>query len=161
MKEVILVYGNSGSGKSTLAKKLCQQRSLAHLDLDTIAWNDSTPPERKSLAESEVLIKEFINSNNGCVIEGCYGDLLESTLPYASELIYLDLSIENCIENAKNRPWEPHKYESKEAQDKNLSMLLDWIKGYDHRDDSLSKTYHEKVFIQFEGPKQRIIHLSP
>ena len=37
----ILIFGNSGSGKSTLAGKLCAGNGLAHLDLDTLAWQNT------------------------------------------------------------------------------------------------------------------------
>ena len=121
----VLIFGNSGSGKSTLAKELCDSESLAHLDLDTLAWEATVPPERRPLNESAEGIQIFIDSNDGWVIEGCYADLLEKALPFSNEIIFMNLPIETCILNAKNRNWEPHKYESKEAQDANLDMLID------------------------------------
>jgi adenylate kinase family enzyme len=124
----ILVFGNSGSGKSTLSKELAATAKLAHLDLDTLAWLPTIPPERKALKDSAKEINEFITNNDGWVIEGCYSDLLEIASPYSTEIIYLNLPIEQCIKNAKSRPWEPHKYASKEAQDANLNMLIDWIR---------------------------------
>jgi len=33
----------------------------------------------------------------------------------------MNLPIDGCIENAKNRLWEPHKYASKTDQDANFS----------------------------------------
>src|SRR6266436_8125163 len=35
----IVVFGNSGSGKTTLARVLTSQYGLAHLDLDSLAWD--------------------------------------------------------------------------------------------------------------------------
>ena len=37
----IVVFGNSGSGKTTLARVLTSQYGLAHLDLDSLAWDSS------------------------------------------------------------------------------------------------------------------------
>ena len=105
-----MIFGNSGSGKSTLAKRLCEADGLSHLDLDTLAWMPTVPPERKPLIESEYEISNFIESNGSWVIEGCYSDLLEMAMPFSDEIIFMNLSIESCIENARNRPWEPHKY---------------------------------------------------
>ena len=69
-----LIFGNSGSGKSTLAKMLSEQNNLAHLDLDSIAWQPLTPeqsvPTRMPLTESESLIKSFLAQNSSWVIEG-------------------------------------------------------------------------------------------
>lgn len=153
----ILIFGNSGAGKSTLAKKLATEHSVGHFDLDEIAWMAQTPPMRKPIEHSLTDLAPFLKQNADWVIEGCYGDLIQALVPYASELVFLDLSVADCQENARMRPWEPHKYPSKEAQDANLSMLLDWIAGYDERDDVLSRSYHNDLFEQFTGPKRRIL----
>jgi hypothetical protein len=58
-----------------------------------------------------------------------------------------------CIANAKNRPWEPHKYKSKESQDTNLNMLTNWISNYTSRDDTFSKTAHQKLYDDWQGKK--------
>ena len=42
----IVVFGNSGSGKTTLARVLTSQYGLAHLDLDSLAWD--SPGVRRS-----------------------------------------------------------------------------------------------------------------
>ncbi len=149
----IVIFGNSGSGKSTLAKKLSGAESLAHLDLDTLAWMPTVPPERRPLPESKAEILEFIRSNASWVIEGCYSDLLEVALESSNELIFMNLPIESCIENARNRPWEPHKYESKEAQDRNLNMLIDWISQYTERTDTFSKASHAALYERYSRKK--------
>jgi adenylate kinase family enzyme len=149
----ILIFGNSGAGKSTLARKLCSSGALAHLDLDTLAWTGENPPRRRPLGESEMEIMDFINASNGWVIEGCYADLLELTLPYSNEAIFMNLPAEHCIENARRRPWEPHKYASKEAQDKNLDMLIGWIKAYSERTDTCSELAHRKLYEQYPRKK--------
>lgn len=152
----VVIFGNSGSGKSTLAKQLVTEDKLAHLDLDTIAWLPTQPPARMPMADSEIAINKFMAANNSWVIEGCYSDLLERVLPQATEMIFMNLSIEDCIANAKNRPWEPHKYSSKAEQDANLAMLIDWIAQYDVRDDTFSKTAHQALFDNFQGEKTMV-----
>jgi adenylate kinase family enzyme len=149
----VVIFGNSGSGKSTLAKKIALKHNLAHLDLDTIAWKLSQTPERMPLAESSILISDFLISNEKWVIEGCYADLLELVTMKADEVFFLNLPILSCITNAKNRPWEPHKYLSKKTQDANLVMLIDWISNYNLRDDAFSKVAHNKLYEEFQGKK--------
>lgn len=149
----IVIFGNSGSGKSTLANKLMQVENISHLDLDVIAWKPTNPPERMAIAESRQAIDAFMASNEQWVIEGCYSDLLEIVIPESSEIIYLNLPVEACIDNARNRPWEPHKYESREAQDANLEMLIDWIAQYAKRKDTFSKSAHESLFEKYDGKK--------
>ncbi len=148
-----MIFGNSGSGKSTLAKKLAEAEQLAHLDLDTLAWQPDMPPQRKPVSESAEAIEAFIREHSAWVIEGCYADLLELVLPHSPELVYLNLPIEDCVANAKARPWEPHKYPSKEAQDANLDMLIDWIRQYAHRDDCFSQQAHQRLYQQYSGKK--------
>jgi adenylate kinase family enzyme len=148
-----VIFGNSGSGKSTLAKELALKNHLAHLDLDTVAWKPIRPPERLSILESSKSINDFLITNSGWVVEGCYSDLLELVTQQADEIIFLNLPVPACIENAKNRPWEPHKYENKEAQDANLEMLINWISQYTVRTDTFSKSAHEKLFSEFQGKK--------
>jgi adenylate kinase family enzyme len=152
----ILIFGNSGSGKSTLAKQLCRSEQLAHLDLDTLAWKPATPPARKPLAESAQEIADFINSHEGWVIEGCYADLLEIAAPHANEVLFMNLPVEACIANAKSRPWEPHKYESLEAQNANLEMLISWIAQYPQRNDTFSEASHRELYEKFRGKKTLI-----
>jgi adenylate kinase family enzyme len=150
----VLIFGNSGSGKSTLAKELQKYENLSHLDLDTLAWLPTSPPERSPLEDSERQIREFVNTHAHWVIEGSYSDLLQLAIPSANELIFMNLPIMACISNAKNRPWEPHKYESKEAQDANLSMLIDWISQYEEREDTFSQSAHRKLYNEYCGMKR-------
>ena len=147
--------GNSSSGKSTLAKKMAIENDMAHLDLDVLAWLPTEPPERQPFTVSGEKIKQFISENKSWVIEGCYADLLAFAAAEADELIFMDLPVEQCIANAKNRPWEPHKYESKAAQDANLVMLTNWIEQYPVRDDACSLTAHQLLFDQFGHSKAK------
>jgi adenylate kinase family enzyme len=106
----VVIFGNSGSGKSTLATELALKNQLAHLDLDTIAWKASKTPERQTIVESSQSINDFLIAHDNWVIEGCYADLLEIVTPKADKVIFLNLPASACVENAKNRPWEPQKY---------------------------------------------------
>ena len=151
----VIVFGNSGSGKSTLAAEL-RDDGLAHLDLDGLAWLPSSPPERRPIEQAYADIQRFMSENAEWVIEGCYTDLLELVKPFATEAIFMNLPVQLCQENASNRPWESHKYESKEAQDDNLAMLLEWIAGYADRSDALSYSAHRVFYDSFEGAKQEI-----
>ncbi|MGI1677267.1 MAG: AAA family ATPase [Cellvibrionaceae bacterium] len=151
----ILIFGNSGSGKSTLARALSQSISVTHLDLDTLAWLPTNPPQRMPLSESASAIELFISNNTQWIIEGCYADLLELASSEATHIIYLDLSVSDCVKNARERPWEPHKYPSKQAQDENLNMLINWIRDYENRNDVFSKISHHQLFNHYHGKKTR------
>jgi hypothetical protein len=68
-------------------------------------------------------------------------------------LVFLNPGVDACIANAKARPFEPHKYESPEAQDANLAMLVEWIRDYEKRDDVLSLAAHRRLFDAHRGEK--------
>ncbi|SEK87574.1 Adenylate kinase [Colwellia chukchiensis] len=156
----LVIFGNSAAGKSTLAQQLATRYQLAHLDLDTLAWlaasGASTAPQRQAIEISVAQINDFIDQHTVWVIEGCYSDLLSHTLAFANEVLFLNIPLELCIANAKKRPWEPHKYKSKAAQDANLAMLIDWIAQYDTRSDSFSKAAHQQLYAQFSGHKHQL-----
>lgn len=65
--------------------------------------------------------------------------------------------VDVCIENCTSRPWEPHKYESKEEQDKRLEPLLDWVRDYESRTDEFSLSAHRELFDRFEGKKIEVL----
>ena len=148
----LVVVGNSNSGKSTLAKRL----NVPHLDLDTLAWLPTEPPQRRPIAESAAAIDAFVATRDAWVVEGCYADLAELVLPRCTQLVWLEPGVEACLANARARPWEPHKYASRDAQDANLAMLEAWIRDYATRDDACSLAGHRALFERFAGSKQKL-----
>lgn len=156
----VVIFGNSGSGKSTLAKHLCDCEGLSHLDLDLVAWLPMVGgeiPERMPISESKQKLESFMSQQNSWVIEGCYIDLVDLLNEKATEIIFMDLNEQACKENAKSRPWEPHKYESKAAQETNLVMLIEWISQYYLREDEFSYQSHLAFFNRYIGKKSRLV----
>ena len=94
----IIVYGNSGAGKTTLARQFERRHKLPLLDLDTIAW-EADWGQRALLSASISRLRDFIESNAGWIVEGCYSDLIEMAIPYCTELHFLNPGIEACVEN--------------------------------------------------------------
>jgi len=151
----VVIFGNSGSGKSTLAAEKAELLDCAHLDLDTVAWDpEITPPTRLSLAASAKLMAPFLEDNETWVIEGCYADLLELVIPGCTEMVFLNPGMAVCAANCRNRPWEPHKYDSPEEQEANLDMLLNWVEQYTQRTDEVSLQAHRRLFDRFSGVKR-------
>jgi adenylate kinase family enzyme len=149
----IIILGNSGSGKSTLARALAATSQVAHLDLDTLAWQPATPPTRRPLQASIAAITEFMDTHDAWVVEGCYADLLAAAAARCTRLVFLNPGAEACSANCRARPWEPHKYPSPEAQDRNLDMLLAWVRDYETRNDEFSLQAHRRLFDGFAGER--------
>jgi len=156
MASRVLIVGNSGSGKTTLARRESARDGLAHLDLDSLAWLPTTPPIRRPVAESVVAIGRFTAIHDAWVIEGCYADLAAAIGDQATELVFLNPGVEACVRHCLARPWEPHKYESREAQDRNLERLVAWVRAYTDRDDACSLSAHRRLFAAFPGSKREV-----
>jgi len=152
----IVIIGNSGSGKSTLAQSLARESGLMLLDLDTLAWEAANPTTRRRLDESLAAITAFMDASESWVVEGCYADLIAPVIARCTRLIFLNPGIEACVRNCRTRPWEPHKYPSREAQDKNLEMLVGWVREYANRQDEFSLRSHRRLFDDFQGDKVEV-----
>ena len=151
----IVIFGNSGSGKSTLAREKTELLACSHLDLDTVAWEEGhETPTRKSLADSQKQIEPFLAENKNCVIDVRSQIVKQVTFPFSTEVVFLNPGVETCITNCRDRPWEPHKYDSPEAQDANLKMLIAWIEQYPQRDDEFSLQAHQRLFDAYAGKKR-------
>lgn len=158
------ILGNSSSGKSTLAKWLAKSANLAILDLDSVAWEPDQPVLARVDALVEVDIIEFCNAHLNWVVEGCYGNLIETALRFDPFLIFLNPGIESCRLHCLIRPWEPHKYATKEEQDVNLQFLLSWVAEYSRRERPTSQTTHISLLNKYLGRKlefQRLPRLNP
>jgi len=152
----VLVVGNSGSGKSTLAEALARDERLAHLDLDTLAWLPTVPPARRDLSDSERDIRRFTARHEAWIVEGCYADLASMLVSDATELVFLNPGVDVCVRHCRARPWEPHKYATRAAQDANLAMLVEWVRSYPTRDDPCSLGAHRALYDAFGGPKREV-----
>lgn len=118
------ILGNSGSGKSTLAKWLGESTGLPVLDLDSVAWEPDEPGEPRPPEVAEAEVVQYCAGQPSWVVEGCYANLIAAALPFQPVLVFLEPGVQQCTSNCLNRPWEPHKYASKEDQDANLQFLL-------------------------------------
>ena len=105
-------------------------------------------------------IRRFMARHKEWVIEGCYTDLLLLAASQAREAIFLNPGTEQCVANCRRRAWEPHKYDSKQAQDENLDMLVDWVRQYADRTDECSLASHTALYASFQGRK-RELHGNP
>jgi adenylate kinase family enzyme len=154
----IAIIGNSGSGKSTLARQVAAVHTLASLDLDTIVWEPGKIGVLRSRDAAAADTKAFCESNERWVTEGCYGKLTRHVLAHSPVLLFLEPGVEACLANCRSRPWEPHKYASKEQQDEQLDFLLSWVREYYTRSDDLSLRAHRALFDAYGGPKHLLTH---
>jgi adenylate kinase family enzyme len=148
----IVIFGNAGSGKTTMARALGEKHDLAHLDLDAIAW--AKAGVRRPLTDSILALHSFRKTHASWVIEGSYGQLVETLLPACTELRFLHPGTQTCVENCYRRPFEPEKYDSPDAQNARLDGLIEWVRRYETRDDEYGLAFHQALFDRFSGPKR-------
>lgn len=147
------ILGNSGSGKSTLAKWVANRHRAALLDLDTVAWVPGQIAVPRPEAEAGADVLAFCKRSADWVIEGCYANLIEASLALQPKLVLLNPGVEQCLSNCRARPWEPHKYPSKEEQDERLAFLEAWVCDYETRAGPMSLAAHRALFDAYAGPK--------
>ncbi|MCA1963834.1 MAG: AAA family ATPase [Prosthecobacter sp.] len=150
----IAILGNSGSGKTTLARRLAAGTSAVVLDLDQVFWASGT--EERPSEERIAWVQRFCAEHESWILEGCYADLVQAALPWRPELIFLDPGLEVCLSHCRQRPHEPHKYQTQEEQDANLGFLLTWVADYYQRDGLMSHRAHQELYDIYEGPKRRL-----
>ena len=158
------ILGNAGSGKSTLAHWLARSADLAVLDLDSVAWVPDQPAVARPEALAEADVATFCATHAGWVVEGCYGNLIDAALRFQPLLIFVNPGLDACTANCRNRPWEPHKYPSRQEQDAGLGFLLAWVAEYYTRDGPMSLRAHQALFARYAGSKvelPRLPRLNP
>jgi hypothetical protein len=79
--------------------------------------------------------------------------LISEALPFSPRLIFLNPGEAQCLSYCRQRPWEPHKYKSREEQNRNLDALLVWVSAYYTRDGDMSLEAHEACYRNYPGPK--------
>jgi adenylate kinase family enzyme len=145
----VLIIGNSGSGKTTLALELARRMGAPSTDLDRIHWQDAVGNKREENLAADMVLE--VAREARWVIEGVYGSLAGTALPFASSLIWLDLPWSVCIEGLSRRgPWEGATVGEHEA-------FLQWAEAYWQRETPSSFAGHLRLFEKFSGPKRRLV----
>ena len=143
-----------------MACELAERHQIPMLVLDTVVWEPGKIPVLRPRDDINADVEQFLASSERWVVEGCYGELVELALPQCTEAIFLNPGLMACVANNRRRPWEPHKYASREAQDAMLAQLLAWVAGYYTRDNQSSYVYHRRVFDSFTGKKTEVAKLG-
>lgn len=152
----LAILGNSGSGKSTLARWLAERSSAALLDLDSVAWEPGQIAVPRDAAAAQADVRAFCAAHEHWIVEGCYASLIEVALAQGASLLFMNPGRAQCEANCRARPWESHKYDSREEQDQHLAFLLAWVADYYVRDGEMSLAGHRACFDAFAGPKTEL-----
>jgi len=149
MPSRLLITGNAGSGKSWLAERLSAQYGLPLHRLDDVVWDGAYGGRERDKSDAYAEA-ERLASGEHWVIEGVYGWLVPAALPRATEFIFIDLPVDECIANLRARGLQGGG--TAEAFDR----MLEWVAGYPTRTNANSRATHQRLFEQFGGQKYRL-----
>jgi hypothetical protein len=144
----ILIFGNSGSGKSWLSRELGERLKIAPIDLDAVHWEPGGVQVPRDNEVARAIVRQ-IASHDIWIMEGVYGWLAQEILSRATALIWLDMPMEDCLDNLRSRGPNPG------SDEKSFAALLAWTAAYQERQTSSSSMGHGRLFTAFRGWKRR------
>lgn len=156
----IRVIGNSCSGKTTLTSSLSEHFALNKLHLDGIAFIPESDFVRRDDNEMRSDINQFLVGANDWIIEGNYLSVLSEVFIVPDLIIFIDLEVEQSLENYYNRfnefagisrPELPNLIETDQAE------MIEWINEYPSRRD---KYVNYITNEQLANPHLNILHIE-
>jgi hypothetical protein len=145
----VLILGNSGSGKCWLSQEFGKRLGTTAIDLDTIHWEPGGFEVARDKDAARAMVRR-IASREVWIIEGVYGWLAREAVSRGTALIWLDISIEECVHNLRVRGPYPG------SDERSFAALLIWAAAYQERETSSSSMGHERLFSAFHGWKRHI-----
>lgn len=145
----VLITGNGGSGKTWLGERLAQRFSVPLVRLDDLCWDGAYGGKER---DKRVVFDDVTRraAEPYWVIEGVYGWLLPAALPRASEFIFLDLPVEECLDNVRRRGNQGG------GDAAAFAALLAWVAEYPTRSNSNSRMAHQRLWDGFGGTKRML-----
>ena len=131
MNKKILVIGCPGSGKSFLSKELSNITNIPCFHIDNLYW----AKDKTHITREELIIKYHdVLDKDEFILDGNYISTIDYRLKYANCVIFLDFSLEDCIQGIKNRnneirddiPWVQTEIDGEE--------LIAWIRSFEDRE---------------------------
>jgi adenylate kinase family enzyme len=144
----VLITGNGGSGKSWLGERLSKRLSVPLVRHDDLYWDGAyggTARDKQAVFDDVVAQA----SEPAWVMEGVYGWLLPAALPRATEFIFLDLPVDECLDNVRRRG-------NQGSGDEAFAALLAWAAEYPKRENANSRLAHQRLWDGFHGAKQML-----
>ena len=146
----IMVIGCPGSGKSTFSRALHTLTGIPLFHLDMMNWNsDRTTVDKAVFLER---LSDTIQKDEW-IIDGNYGSTIELRLQACDTVIFLDYSVDVCLDGIKQRrgkartdmPWI-------EGEDEEDAEFIEFIKNYNSQSrpkvmELLGKYSNKHIYI--------------
>lgn len=148
----ILIIGNSGSGKTWLGSDLSERKKISLFHMDHIRWDQKGYEIRRSAEDIEKDL-EAIKNKDQWILEGVFGKMAQSCLPFAEQLIWLDLPWEECKQNLLIRGPQFGNVLTSSEKEKALKTLVEWASTHDSRNDANSWGFFSELYTNFVRQK--------
>lgn len=147
----ILVIGCPGAGKTYFAKKLKDIINIPVVHMDNLYWHqDKTSISQEELSEK---LLPYLQKEEW-IIDGNYHDTLALRLKYASDVFFLNVTREECIEGILERIDQPRDDIPWVETKKDAAELIAWTLDYEER----TKEKEEELLKQYQNVKVHILH---
>ena len=99
-----MVIGCPGSGKSTFSGKLHKLTGIPLFHLDLMNWNSD-----RTCVDKAVFLERLSNTiqKDEWIIDGNYGSTMELRLKACDTVVFLDYSVNVCLDGIKKRRGKP------------------------------------------------------
>ena len=148
MKKIIVI-GCPGSGKSTFSKSLHKITKIPLYHLDMLFWN-----EDKTTVEESVFLAELskIFENSEWIIDGNYASTMELRMQKCDTVIFLDYSLDVCLNGIKERKGKPRSDMPWIESDEDNAEFIEFIKNYNSQSrpkvtELLKRYSHKDIYI--------------
>lgn len=126
----VLVIGCPGAGKTYFAKKLSEIIGLPVVHMDNLYWNK----DKTSVSQEELTRRLIPYLEEDCwIIDGNYHQTLELRLKYATDVFFLKMPREECIEGILERIDQPRDDIPWVETKKDAVELISWTIDYEAR----------------------------
>ena len=153
MKRVIVI-GCPGSGKSTVSRALHNKTGIPLYHLDMMFWNAD-----KTTVEKSVFLKRLsaVLKKDEWIIDGNYGSTMELRMAACDSVIFLDYSLEVCLNGIKERRGKPRS-DMPWIENEEDTEFIEFIKSYNEQQKpkvlEVLKKHGDKNIIIFESREQ-------
>ena len=146
----ILVIGCPGAGKTYFAKALSKIIGIPVIHMDNLYWNKDKTSISKEELENKLLpyLKE-----DKWIIDGNYHDILKQRLEYATDVFFLNMPRETCIEGILERIDKPRDDIPWVETKKDAIDLIEWTIDYEVR----TKADEERLLKKYKKVNVHIL----
>ena len=147
----ILVIGCPGAGKTYFAKALSKLIDIPVVHMDNLYWNKDRTSVSKDELENKLLpyLKE-----EKWIIDGNYHETLKQRLEYATDVFFLNMPRETCIEGILERIDQPRDDIPWIETKKDAIELIEWTIDYESR----TKEDEERLLKKYKKVNVHILH---